>query len=56
VRPAIEAYEISLPEHWKKVGMVDEVRWSQKTGKAYSQVYFSKVKAAAAKQGFTCED
>jgi FMN reductase [NAD(P)H] len=56
VRPAIDAYEISLPEHWKKVGLVDEVRWSQKTGKAYSQVYFSKVKAAAAKQGFTCED
>jgi len=56
LRPAIDAYEVSLPEYWKQISRLDGLRWSQSTAQVYSQVYYPEVKSVAAKQGFTCED
>jgi FMN reductase [NAD(P)H] len=56
LRPAIDAYDVSLVEYWKEIGRTDGLSWSENTAKAYSKVYYPKVKLVAAAQGFTCED
>ncbi len=53
---AIDAYDLSLPEYWKRIARADGLTWSKNTGGAYSRVYYPKVKPVANKQGFTCED
>jgi len=54
--PAINAYDASLPEYWKRINRADGLSWSKNTAGAYSRVYYPKVKPAATAQGFTCED
>jgi FMN reductase [NAD(P)H] len=54
--PAIEAYEITLPEYWKKIHRADGSTWTKNLAASYGKVYYPKVKAAAVAQGFTCED
>jgi FMN reductase [NAD(P)H] len=56
LRPAIDAYDQTLVEYWKKIARTDGTSWSKNTADAYSKVYFPDVKPAAAEQGFTCED
>lgn len=56
LRPAIDAYDVSLEEYWKQIGRTDGLPWSKNTAKPYSRVYYPKVKPVAAGQGFTCED
>jgi FMN reductase [NAD(P)H] len=56
VRPAIDAYDISLVKYFKEIARTDGTSWSQNTAASYGEVYFPKVKPVAAKQGFTCED
>ena len=53
--PAIDDYEVTLPEYWKRINRPDGMPWSKNTAGAFSKVN-SKVKVAAAAQGFTCED
>ena len=53
--PAIDAYEKELKEYWKRINRPDGMAWSKNTAVAFSKVN-SKVKLAAAAQGFTCED
>lgn len=54
--PAINAYDASLPEYWKRIHRADGLPWSQNTAGAYSRVYYPEVKPVAVAQGFTCED
>ena len=56
LQPAIDAYDVSLPEYWKEIARMDGTTWSKNTGAGYSRVYYPKVKPVANKQGFTCED
>jgi FMN reductase [NAD(P)H] len=56
LRPAIDAYDLTLPQYWKDMARTDGASWSQNTAESYSIVYFPKVKPVANKQGFTCED
>jgi FMN reductase [NAD(P)H] len=56
LRPAIDAYDLILPEYWKQIARADGVSWSQNTAVPYSKVYYPDVKPVAAKQGFTCKD
>jgi FMN reductase [NAD(P)H] len=56
LQPAIDAYDQALPEYWSRISRPDGLSWSQNTGRAYSRVYYPKVKPVAALQGFTCED
>jgi FMN reductase [NAD(P)H] len=56
LRPAIDAYDITLPEYWKQIHRADGLTWTKNTASAYSRVYYPKVKPAATAQGFTCED
>lgn len=56
LRPAIDAYDRSLPEYWKSIGRTDGLPWSENTALSYKTVYFPKVKPVAVAQGLTCED
>jgi FMN reductase [NAD(P)H] len=56
LRPAIDAYDVTLPEYWKNIARSDGGSWSKNTAERYSMVYFPKVKPVANKQGFTCVD
>jgi FMN reductase [NAD(P)H] len=56
LRPAIDAYDVTLPEYWESISRTDGMTWSQNTAVAYSIIYFPKVKPIAASQGFSCED
>jgi len=56
LQPAIDAYDVSLPEYWKEIARMDGTTWSKNTPPGYSRVYYPKVKPVANKQGFTCED
>ena len=53
--PAIADYDVTLPQYWKHINRPDGIAWSKNTAGAFSKVN-SKVKLAAAAQGFTCED
>jgi FMN reductase [NAD(P)H] len=56
LRPAINAYDLTLVEYWKTIARTDGLSWSKNTADAYSTVYFPDVKPIATKQGFTCKD
>lgn len=56
LRPAIDAYDETIVEYWKKIARADGMPWSKNMARRYSTVYYPEVKPVAAKQGFTCED
>jgi FMN reductase [NAD(P)H] len=56
LRPAIDAYDASLPDYWKSISRPDGLPWSENTALTYKTVYYPKVKPVAAAQGLTCED
>jgi FMN reductase [NAD(P)H] len=56
LRPAIDAYDLSLPEYWKSINRADGLSWSENTALTYKTVYYPRVKPVAFAQGFTCED
>ncbi len=54
LRPAIDAYDQTLQEYWRKIGRADGLAWSTNVARNYSA--FSRlIKAVAKKQGFTIE-
>ena len=40
LRAAIDAYDVSLPEYWKRIARAGGLTWSKNTGGAYSRVYY----------------
>ena len=54
LKPAIDAYDLTLQEYWLKIGRADGLSWSANMAQHYST--FSRlIKAVAQKQGFTIE-
>ena len=54
LKPAIDAYDLTLPEYWLKIGRADGLSWSANIAQHYGT--FSRlIKAVAQKQGFTIE-
>ena len=54
LRPAIDAYDLTLQEYWRKTGRADGLTWSANMAQHYGT--FSRlIKSVAQKQGFTIE-
>ena len=54
LKPAIDAYDLTLPKYWLKIGRADGLSWSANIAQHYGT--FSRlIKAVAQKQGFTIE-
>jgi FMN reductase [NAD(P)H] len=54
LKPAIDAYDRTLQEYWKKTGRTDGLSWSENMAQHYGS--FSRLlKSVAQKQGFTIE-
>jgi FMN reductase [NAD(P)H] len=54
LRPAIDAYDLTLQEYWLKIGRTDGLTWSANMAQHYST--FSRwIKSVAQQQGFTIE-
>ena len=54
LKPAIDAYDLTLTKYWLKIGRADGLSWSANMAQHYSA--FSRlIKALAQKQGFTIE-
>jgi len=54
LKPAIDAYDLTLQEYWQTIGRTDGLSWSANMAQPYGT--FSRlIKAVAQKQGFTIE-
>jgi FMN reductase [NAD(P)H] len=54
LKPAIDAYDLTLQEYWRETGRADGLSWSANMAQHYST--FSRlIKSVAQKQGFTIE-
>ncbi|MGA2049906.1 MAG: NADPH-dependent oxidoreductase [Terracidiphilus sp.] len=54
LKPAIDAYDRTLEEYWRKIGRADGLSWSANMAQHYST--FSRlIKSVAQRQGFTIE-
>jgi FMN reductase [NAD(P)H] len=54
LKPAIDAYDLTLQEYWRETGRADGLSWSENMAQHYST--FSRlIKSVAQKQGFTIE-
>jgi FMN reductase [NAD(P)H] len=54
LKPAIDAYDLTLQEYWRKIGRADGLTWSANMAQNYSA--FSRlIKSVAQRQGFTIE-
>jgi FMN reductase [NAD(P)H] len=54
LKPAIDAYDLTIQEYWRKIGRTDGLAWSANMAQNYSS--FSRyLKAVAQRQGFTIE-
>jgi FMN reductase [NAD(P)H] len=54
LRPAIDAYDLTLEKYWQKIGRADGLTWSANMAQHYST--FSRlIKSVAHNQGFTIE-
>jgi len=54
LRPAIDAYDLTLEEYWQNVGRKGGLNWSQNTAE-HCKVFSRMLKPIAFKQGFTLE-
>lgn len=48
----IDDYDAVMVKYWQEIGRADGVSWSANLANFFTKVYFSEVKAVAAKQGF----
>jgi FMN reductase [NAD(P)H] len=54
LKPAIDAYDLTLQEYWLKMGRADGLTWSANMAQHYS-TFSRRIKSVAQKQGFTIE-
>lgn len=54
LKPAIDAYDLTLDEYWLKNGRTDGLTWSSNMAQHYSALS-RRIKSVAQKQGFTVE-
>jgi FMN reductase [NAD(P)H] len=54
LKPAIDAYDLTLLEYWLKIGRADGLSWSANIAQHYGTLS-RRIKTVAQKQGFTIE-
>ena len=52
LRSMIDAYDLTLVQHWKKIGRAEGESWSQSIATPYSKIYFPLVRPLLEKQSF----
>lgn len=54
LKPAINAYDLTLMEHWVEIGRADGLTWSDNMAQQYS-TFSRRIRSIAQKQGFMIE-